>query len=280
MRITDIDSDNKNEFRLDEISNQIYNEIHDNAKACFILSTGRCGTKLLTKIMNGADNILSYHEPMPKLIYYSKFAYENQDNLSDTLKILIDGARLEYLAYATLNNKLYFEGSNRITFFADQLSELFPKAKFIHLIRNPINFTISGLKREWYCGNDLWEMGRIIPQDNSINWNDMSQVAKIAWLWNETNKFIESFKSNLNDQSRIKTIFSEELFNDINVIEEVFNFLDYSVPYTQDQMEQLITQPVNASEFSPNLQYKYWSKDQKRALKKYAKLATKYSYNL
>ncbi|MDZ7690395.1 MAG: hypothetical protein U5K69_04470 [Balneolaceae bacterium] len=102
---------------------------------------------------------------------------------------IVDAARYEQIRNAWLLDKKYIETNNRITFFCYALSELFPKSQFIHLVRQPEAFITSGLARDWYSNSVLHDEGRIKPTDN-----ELQQVEKIAWLWNETNHFIEQFK--------------------------------------------------------------------------------------
>ena len=141
---------------------ELYNIVHKEAQPCFVLSTGRCGTALLTKVFEEHSGIEVHHTPTPELVYYSKYAFENQDSLSSEIKHLVDAARYDQIRSSFLLKKTFVETNNRITFFAQQLAELYPKAKFIHLIRNPIDFIKSGLARNWYSGKNPHDEGHII----------------------------------------------------------------------------------------------------------------------
>jgi hypothetical protein len=222
---------------------KLYNIVHKESQPCFILSTGRCGTALLTKIFEQHANIKSYHTPTPELVYYSKFAYENHKELSNEIKLIIDAARYEHIRNSFLLNKTFVETNNRITFFAYQLKELFPKAKFIHLIRNPINFITSGMARNWYTGNNPHDEGHIIKNNDFKVWDNYSQSEKIAWLWNETNQFIEDFKSQI-EPERINTIFAEDLFKNSQTVIEIFKFLNLS-PISTVKISSLTKTPIN-----------------------------------
>ena len=86
---------------------ELYKIIHNESQPCFILSTGRCGTALLTKIFEQHSDIDVHHEPVPELVYYSRFAYENRKNLSNEMKYLVDAARYEQVRNAFLLNKTF-----------------------------------------------------------------------------------------------------------------------------------------------------------------------------
>ena len=53
------------------------NNIFNDSEPIFVLSTGRCGTKFLSKLFKIINAGLVYHEPYPKLTYASKFIYDN-----------------------------------------------------------------------------------------------------------------------------------------------------------------------------------------------------------
>lgn len=259
-----------------KIQRNFFKEIHDKSNPVFVLSTGRCGTKFLTKVLKRSEVIDSFHEPVPELIYYSKYAYENQCE-NEKLKLIIDSSRFEYIMRSFLNKKIYFESNNRLTFFAYQLNELFPKAKFIHLIRDPRDFVRSGIRRKWYSGQHLWDMGRIKPLNDSINWDHLNLISKISWLWNETNSFIEDFKKSI-DEEKMLTVKSEDLFTDINVIKKIFDFIDVPLVYDDQELAKLIEKPVNKQNVNQFPYYEDWNISQKISLKKYVKLANLYDY--
>jgi len=229
--------------RTDYDYTKLYDIVHKESQPCFVLSTGRCGTALLTKIFELHSNIDVHHTPIPELVYYSKFAYESQETLSAKIKILVDAARYDQIRNAFLLDKTYIETNNRITFFAYQLKELYPKAKFIHLIRNPINFIKSGMARNWYTGINPHDEGHIVLNKDFETWNKYSQTEKIAWLWNETNQFIEEFKFKV-EPERMLTIFAEDLFKNSQTTINIFKFLDV-LTLSASKIESLIRKPVN-----------------------------------
>ena len=106
MKIGDVQKYKKEIFHPNnKRAELIYKKIHKEAKPVFALSTGRTGTKLLSKIMSKMTAVKSYHEPTPELIYYARFAYENRED-KELLKKVVDAARLEYILNAYLNKKI------------------------------------------------------------------------------------------------------------------------------------------------------------------------------
>jgi len=254
---------------------ELYDIVHKESEPCFVLSTGRCGTALLTKIFEENPDIYVYHLPTPELVYYSKFAYENYKYLSNEIKYIVDVARYDQIRNSFLLKKNFIETNNRITFFAYQLNELYPKAKFIHLIRNPFSFIKSGLARNWYTGKNLHDEGHITLNNDLEKWNNYSQTEKIAWLWNTTNQFIEDFKHTVKPE-RMQTFFAEDLFKKPETTEGISKFLNLK-PLSTRQIESLIKKPVNKG----NIQkISTINIEMKQDLKTILTLAEKYNYVL
>lgn len=201
---------------LDRDFSDIYEEVHREARPVFVLSTGRCGTMLLTRILEQSDEVWVHHEPRPELSYHSKLAYERPRG-DEQLKMAIDMARYEYIRDAYLLGKRYVETNNRITFFAYYLAELYPKAQFVHLVRDKEAFVNSGMKRGWYQSS-LYDEGRIRDE---AQFRSMDQKQKISWLWEETNGFIEGFENSLG--SKIFKLTSENLFIGDNLTKSLFS---------------------------------------------------------
>jgi len=251
--------------------------VHEEARCCFVLSTGRCGTKLLTKLLGLSNKVICEHTPLPELVYFSKLAYEIGLEHKNEFQLGIDMARYELIRDAFLGNQIYVETNNRITFFAPFLAKVFKKAKFIHLVRHPGDFVRSGIRRKWYSGNQSHEAGRIVPK-NILGWNRMTKIEKIAWLWNETNQFIEEFKADIGDTNRVMFVKAEDLFSKTEMPLEIFGFLKIEPP-SKKKIINVINRPVNVQKKGEFPKYNEWNIEQKAQLRKYAILSSKYGYN-
>ena len=209
---------------LDRNFNDLYDEVRENAAPVFVLSTGRCGTLLLTELLSISKDLAPVHEPFPELSFHSALAFkEPQTNFG--LKLAIDAARYEVIRNSYLIGKRYVETNNRVTFFAWYLTELYPKAKFIHLVRNPTCFIKSGVVRDWYSGKTLYDEGRI---RNDQLFEVFNQQQKIAWLWAQTNQFAEDFRQA--HPERCFLLQSEDLFEGNHKVGEAFEFLGLASP--------------------------------------------------
>ncbi|MFN8486677.1 MAG: sulfotransferase [Caldilineaceae bacterium] len=248
------------------------------AHCCFVLSTGRCGTELLTRILEKCPNVDVQHQPTPELIYLSKLAYWEAEDRSGCMKLAAFHARYDIIEDCYIRNVIYVETNNRITFYAPYLAELFPNAQFIHLIRHPGDFVRSGLRRGYYVGSDT-DRGRIVPHKNSSiaqQWLLMSQIEKIAWLWNETNSYIEVFKNNVPTR-KIMSVRAEDLFSNVTVTEKICEFIGVKPP-THKWIGKRIAKPTNIQLTGNISDFTKWPEEKRELLRKWTPLAQHYEY--
>ena len=223
------------------------------AAPVFVLSTGRVGTMLLTRLFELEKGLNIEHEALPEMLYTGKLAYADPSNIEFTKGAFMAG-RYEAIRDCQLQNLRYVETNNRLTFFAPAMAALFPNAKFIHLLRHPDSFVSSGIQRNWYTGKTITDEGRIAPaKDSGIE----RQQDKIAWLWNATNSFIEDFKEGAG-KDRTLTVRSEDLFSNAEEAERILNWLDFKADKTS--IQKVLNRPVNTSrkkktqqEYNPDL---------------------------
>jgi hypothetical protein len=193
----------KNKASIYDIRHDVGNYIKN---PVFFLSTGRCGTKWFSELLKRDKSLAIFHQPVPSFAMQGKKIYEwyakGNGNLSESEQELIMemfwAGREDYLRYTYKTSKRYIETNNYITFFAPVLKQIFPDAKFVHLIRHPGEFVRSGVARSYYSGN-IRDLMRPVPITGSYleKWKDFGRIEKTAWLWNETNMFIQDFLKTL-----------------------------------------------------------------------------------
>lgn len=248
-----------------------------NVRPCFVLSTGRAGTLLLTKLLELSPHVQVAHQPQPELIRASKLAYENIKQQPEVYRETFKSAREELLLDALSQNNVFVETNNRITFFAPIIKDVFPNAVFIHLVRHPGSFVRSGIRRNWYSDQHEHDIGRILPQTDELKerWGDFSPIEKIGWLWNETNQFIEDVRSNT-PAADFLFVKAEELFKDVRITQKIYEFLNVDCPSISLLEKNL--KPVNVQKKGEYPPYREWPDSHKKALKRLAPLMEKYGY--
>lgn len=230
----------------------------------FFLSTGRAGTAWFSKLIETDKNTKVLHNPTPTLAAQSKLAYKLyssskniiQENEQLLGEIYLAG-RENHLRYSFKTQRKLVETNNGITFFAPVLAELFPKAKFIHLVRPPLEFITSGLKRNYYMGNSEDER-RISADQVSGPWDELSQIGKIAYLWSATNKFINKFRDDNKDRVFLYP------FQDLNTdgISKLLNFIEVNI--SNEKIKSMIETPVNAQKGGDAKDYEDWNYQEKK----------------
>jgi len=215
----------------------------------FVLSTGRVGTKTMAALLELTSNLVVYHEPQPKLFGFGKLAYQYEDIAlaNEILKEAIISSRENLWQDALALGYGYAETSPQITFLAKVLKEIFPQARFIHLVRHPYTVIRSGMRRGWYHDHPA-DRTRLTPKPNSSVskiWNNLPRIEKIAWLWDETNRWILTFLDSLPDQQKL-TIKSEILFTgDETTLSTLYNFVGSAYPSSK-KIHRILHRKLNA----------------------------------
>jgi hypothetical protein len=276
-------------FRIiHHVDQKTIDEMYNAFSPVFILSTGRAGSKFLTALLDQSVNVTAYHEPCPTLQYFSDYAYHHQSE-ADILTNMINAARMELILEVFIKNKIYVESNHCLTFFAPVLANLFKKSKFVHLVRHPGDFVRSAIRKGWHKNDSIWESGRVKMTDKN-QWAKMDQIEKLSWVWNITNRFIEEFKSGIEDD-RIYVSKLEDLSEDKEKINALLQFV--GARDTQwEKIKVLQKEGVNKFRIGPNeppnmkKTYKFpvyteWNNDMKKKLKTIVNdLTVLYDYRL
>lgn len=213
----------------------------------FVLSTGRVGTVTLSSLINLSPNILSFHEPHPLLYKMSKRAYQDgMDGCEGVWDDAFMSLRTELIESALAGGVGYVETSPQSTFLAPAIYRTIPNVKFIHLAGHPATVVRSGMRRGWYAGHPA-DATRITPNEDSEiykAWFDMKQLAKNAWLWAETNKWIFEFTSSLSKENYLY-LKSEDIFTcNKNILKKLYEFCSSDVP-KEEKIKKVLSHNYN-----------------------------------
>ncbi|MGM0408194.1 MAG: sulfotransferase [Bacteroidota bacterium] len=261
-------------------------EFKEFSSPVFFLSTGRTGTKWFSELLKKTKGSLVFHSPTPDLSVQSVYAYyilvKNDFRLEHeqetALKEIFLAAREEQLRYSYKTAKKFIETNNYLTFFAPVLANLFHTAKFVHLHRHPGEFVRSALDRNYFGKEDINAIRRIKPvsEDYYYQWKQFSQLEKSAWLWNETNSFIEKFKSESNSQ-QIMSVSLNEL--DVQTVKKVVEFI--GVDINEHLIGKKLKSKINVQKVRTTKPYAMWSEIQIKELNGICgDLAEHYGYEL
>lgn len=247
----------------DEFFRDLPKNLFEEYPVVFVLSTGRCGTQLLTRILETSEQLDPTHTPSPELFYGMRQFYKEGMQKFDEYRTGILMARYDLIRESYLLKRTYVETHCKITFAAPHLKSIFKKAKFIHLVRNPYSFIRSAIATGYYQSHKA-DVGHIFPykKEDVENWKSYSLAQKAAWNWNETNQFIEDFKTQLNPEDYLK-VTAEDLFSDVNTSQKVLKFCGCE-NFNAGRIKKLISQKHNSS--SKKVKTKIQFSDEEKAL--------------
>jgi len=256
----------------------------------FFLSTGRCGTNWFQALLSLDKNLKVVHEPQPNLAFQNKFAHKvlslaeytngiSEELALEALKEIFTAGREKYLRYCFKTKRRFVETNHYQTFFAPAIAQLIPDSLFVHVYRHPGEFVRSAIRRGWYTSGNMSSPAFPEPLPGTPDhkkWQSYSLIQKNAWLWRETNIFIENFKKGL-EQERVFTIdFSD--FNISNII-RLIDFIDADISFSL--AEKQMNKKVNVQKTGDFPKYEEWSKSQKKELSDICgELALSYGYKI
>ncbi len=271
------------------IDQKSIDQMFDSYAPVFVLSTGRSGSKFIHHILSKTDSIVSFHEPTPTLMYFSNFAFHNQKK-KELLKAIFLSARMELILDAFNKNVTYFESNQCLVFFASVINDVFPNARFIHIVRHPGDFTRSAIMKGWHVNDTIWESGRIRILECE-KWQKLHSIQKLAWVWKSTNEFINNFLYKLSAE-RFLIIRFEDMVSQPEIIKKIFSFVGISETLQHDTITMFQKKKINEHKISinepPNMKklayfpkYQNWSStDKQKLIKSIGKLHNNYNYNL
>ncbi len=214
-------------------------------KVFFVLSTGRCGTKYLSNLLNLASNAVVLHEPPPGGERINPIAYElyvknkerfNQMRVSD-FSVLEKHGNI----YQSIDADIFGDCYNSFYPFAIAFYHFFREKginiQFIHLVRHPFDCCSSILRAEGQHGIEKMEnfgiRANLISQSN-----DHAEIASDVWISinhviSYQTKYIETLSP-----GTTKLVHIENM-NKVDNIIDLFNWLKLVLPDT-DQIKQVV----------------------------------------
>jgi hypothetical protein len=203
------------------------------APCCFALSTGRAGSHTLTSLLNLSPQVRAFHEPAPQLLAETLDAFHHVWDDPDRFREVLIDAKSVDIGIARLRGKIYAETSNRMSFLAPVIAELFPRAMFIYLHRHPADVVRSGMRRGWYH-NHPWDPYRMFPAMHdaaSAAWPDWDSFAKTCWYWHSINEFCLKFIGSIAPERCLMLSFEELMDADSDAWMKIYGLLDVEPPH-------------------------------------------------
>mgnify|MGYP001302492982 FL=1 len=255
----------------------------------FILGSGRCGTYSFYKALSRVKNIEAYHE----FFFEPTLRIANLYHMKRiSKKEIIHFLKKNHL-YSITNStkKIWVDSSNALPWIADVLVELFPDAKFVHLIRNGKKVVSSFYNKHrdiMYNKRDILKLIKFLNKKNKYissekkYWRPIpiddyqklkeflnkSQFSKICNYWSEIN--LKIYHSIQKAKNR-KTF----MFEDIKKKKKLFELIRFMGirKYDFDIIKKSFQKPVNVTIpkniYLKNSQIKCFQKECGNSMKKF-----------
>jgi hypothetical protein len=196
---------------------------------CFIIGTGRNGSKLLSNVLSLGYNISLYGEvekgPYPE---FYKSCYEGnliKDEIKRYWKFTRD-LRMEN------SKEIYLEKNHLIVPILDIVNECYPDSKFIFLKRNEKDTVASFMGKGTYSETDVgsYANGRLVPIKGIHKdfWNTYTREQKITWLVREYKTMCERFLMGIDSTKRSILLNYENLTYkniQISLLQYIYNWI-------------------------------------------------------
>lgn len=160
----------------------------------FVTGTGRCGTQLLSKILNCSGYTHCNHEYSIDTQKLKKSFYKNKPEI--LIKDIDRTLKSTIVKYNNLG-KIYGECSGHLYPIFPELYRRYENAaRFVLLVRNPVDFVRSALARGFFDPNHRHALEHLIPPGDTtmgLRWSQASPLEKCAWYWATVNSMVYRF---------------------------------------------------------------------------------------
>ena len=168
---------------------------------CFVASTGRSGSTTIANLLNDHPDIIAKHEPRLSLVKLStEYAHgilSRAQTKARLERMFLDGSVFH-------EDRVYVESDLKYFNLFPILSEIFPEARFVWLVRNGYDVVTSTYARSWFgdSSHPVWNSvpwlfhkyrvqgdhsGDVTPED----WATMTPFQRNCWYWAYVNRTIE-----------------------------------------------------------------------------------------
>ncbi len=184
-----------------------------------VVSTGRTGTKFFETLFADHPEVVCRHEPSPDLfdVGMAKYRLAESDTRADIVR-----HRHQPVVEARAAGRLYLESNPFLSLLIADLAEVFPRARFLWVVRDPATYVGSAYSKSpdrsgvmrFYADDDHRPRLRatdLVGDPHADAWTGFDRFERICWYWNACNGLIDDQLSEL-DPCRSLTVRFEDLF--------------------------------------------------------------------
>ena len=236
------------------------------ARPFFIASSGRSGTAMLHKALSATGSVEMHHEYMVNIV--QPLAIQRYLGLTDSSKTL-EILRECHLAAVRYSEAAFWgDSSNKLSWLIPELAELFPEARFVHLVRDGRKVASSYFHK---LGNECYDdrSNAILqahcddpahvpapPPEKKYWWpvprrddpvarefRGFDQFGRIAWHWAEINAVILDSLAQITPERHL-FVRLEDLLVSPQLVRSMFEFI--GLPF-RDEHFAIFARPHNVN---------------------------------
>ncbi len=252
-------------YSTKKLNNEIKNLNHlidpwfDKRSIFFILGMGRSGSLFLSSLLNQSPDVCVCHEPVRLDFFAYLLAYYDENEAVNYIK----SYRKKEIFYRNMekNENIYGEINSILRRHVKALRMFFPRAKFIHLIRDGRDVIRSMMSRRTFTSKDPIT-SNIHPREDSPYfemWNTLSRFEKMCWYWSNENQYLRNEIS--------KSIRFEKLISDYTYYEEKISG-DLNIRISQKMWEESVKLPKNITISYQIPHWRDWNYEMKKTFEK------------
>jgi hypothetical protein len=204
----------------------------------FLLGIGRSGTKFLSKLLNSDENAIVFHEPIPE--DFDAFCIAHKNEKSAYRYISKYRKKKIYSLVKDKNVNTYGEVNSALRYHVEAITNCFPDAKTLHLVRDGRDVVRSFMSRRHYIkgskGHHALKPTKKDPW--YYKWDTLNRFEKICWLWADANRRVRKHVK--------RHVKFEKAISDYNYFEEnIENYL--SLHIGREIWREAINRPKNST---------------------------------
>jgi hypothetical protein len=159
-----------------------------------IASSGRCGTLALCRGLDEFSDHTVEHEPEPRLLREAFLKHAGAEYRTETYR--------DRLAFFHERDGTRYGQSFRAPNLLDDVAETAPEARFLVLVRHPLEYVVSAHFMKVLSRGDEWDELRIMPPGVET----LSLAERLVAHWAEVNRYLLGFADRRADRARVALV--------------------------------------------------------------------------
>jgi hypothetical protein len=230
----------------------------------FILGSGRCGTFQVSKLLGKVDDLESHHEFLFENILKSAVLFRMNAIQSQDVKKLLRTTHEPAVVYT--DKKIWVDSSNALPWIVEPLYEMFPDARFIHLIRDGRKVVSSfynkfsevlyddrcvSIVNKWLENPEAvpepppekkyWRPFPIAGEPFFLEFKRFSRFQRLCYYWQDINLIIRNSLIKIPAAQKMD-VRLEDLTSDAGVLNDFLSMFDTEI---DDNFTEMLKTPVN-----------------------------------